>query len=202
MEKWRYWWKPLLTINEHSMKTIYIEGESDTDNGSLREAFSRLLEQELHGNMPRVIMGDGKNQAIDKFHSTPIKPNEERFLLFDSDEAAPNKRIICDAFNATKPNRKIDATEDNTFLMIQEVEAWILSQPNVLQKLGIKIKASSYPNVEEVNKPSEELGKLYKKVGKTYTKVKEFVKVFPLLDSATLRKSCPEYNNLINALKA
>ena len=86
--------------------------------------------------------------------------------------------------------------------MIQEVEAWILSQPNVLQKLGIKIKASSYPNVEEVNKPSEELGKLYKKVGKTYTKVKEFVKVFPLLDSATLRKSCPEYNNLINALKA
>lgn len=183
------------------MKTIYIEGSAETDNGNLREAFAKLLEKELSGNMPRIIMGDGKNQTIDKFHSTPIKPNENRFLLFDSDIASPDKAKICTEFNNEKPNRKIDATVENTFLMIQEVEAWILSQPSILQAVGIKVKPSVFPNVEAIEKPSEKLGEFYKKNGKTYTKVKEFVKVFSLLDSALLRATCPEYNALIEALK-
>ena len=54
------------------MKTLYIEGSADTDNGNLRRAFAMLLEKELANKMPRIIMGDGKNQTIDKFHSTPI----------------------------------------------------------------------------------------------------------------------------------
>ena len=183
------------------MKTIYIEGSAETDNGNLREAFAKLLEKELSGNMPRIIMGDGKNQTIDKFHNTPIKPNETRFLLFDSDMASPDKAKICTDFNNENPNRKINATVENTFLMIQEVEAWILSQPSILQVVGIKVKPSVFSNVEAIEKPSEKLGDLYKKNGKTYTKVKEFVKVFPLLDTALLRNTCSEYNALIEALK-
>lgn len=182
------------------MKTLYIEGTSETDNGNLRKAFSLLLEKELSGNMPRIIMGDGKNQTIDKFHSTPIKPGENRFLLFDSDEASPDKKSVCDKFNAEKPNRKVDSTVDNTFLMIQEVEAWILSQPDILTKAGVDMSRFNIPNVETISKPSEKLMDLYKHSNKTYTKVSEFVKIFPLLDSNKLKESCPEYKALIIAL--
>lgn len=47
------------------MKTLYIEG-TETDNGNLRKAFSILLEKELSGNMPRIIMGDGLQQKSSK----------------------------------------------------------------------------------------------------------------------------------------
>lgn len=182
------------------MKTIYIEGSSETDNGNLRKAFSCLFEKELSGNMPRIIMGDGKDQTIDKFHSTPVKPGERRFLLFDSDKAMPNKQLICQEYNDAKPNRKVDATADNTFLMIQEVEAWILSQPDVLSAAGIDMSKFKIPDVETISKPSEKLKELYKHSNKVYTKVSEFVKIFPQLDSSRLKSSCPEYKSLIMAL--
>lgn len=182
------------------MTTLYIEGTSETDNGNLRKAFSLLLEKELLGNMPRIIMGDGKNQTIDKFHSTPLKPGENRFLLFDSDEASPDKQAVCDNFNAAKLNRQIDATVSNTFLMIQEVEAWILSQPDILSVAGVDMSRFNIRNVEAISKPSEKLKELYTKSNKTYTKVREFVKIFPKLDSARLKQSCREYNALIDAL--
>ncbi len=181
-------------------KVIYIEGTSETDNGSLRKAFSELLRKELAGDMPRIIMGDGKNQTIDKFHSTPVGKEEKRYLLFDSDEANPNKSSICSTINNEKPNRKIDATSDNTFLMIQEVEAWILSQPDILHQRGIDISNFKVSNVGNVTKPSEKLADLYRKNQLTYTKVREFVRVFPLLDTSKLKVECPEFKALIEAL--
>ena len=182
------------------MKTLYIEGSPDTDNGNLRMAFSKLLSQELSGKMPQIIMGGGKNQTIDNFHSKPLKPNEERFLLFDSDAPSPNKQIICDEFNNAKTNRKISATTDNTFLMIQEVEAWILSQPDVLTAAGIDMSKFNCQNVETIHKPCEKLADLYKKSGKTYTKVNEFAKIFPKLDTKKLKQTCSEFKALIDAL--
>lgn len=182
------------------MKTLYIEGSADTDNGNLRKAFALFLEKELKNKMPRIIMGDGKDQTIDKFHSTPIKPSEKRFLLFDSDLPSPNKEIICDTYNKRKINRKIDANTKNTFLMIQEVEAWILSQPNILKSAGIDVSKFHTVNVEAINKPSEKLADLYKNSHKTYTKVCEFVRIFPKLDSEQLKKNCSEYKALIDAL--
>ena len=181
-------------------KVIYIEGTSDTDNGNLRKAFSLLFEKELAGKMPKIIMGDGKNQTIDKFHSTPLKHGESRFLLFDSDMPAPDKAAICTEFNEAKPNRKLDATTDNTFLMIQEVEAWILSQPDILKNAGVKTSSFKTANVESISKPSEKLADLYRKSKKEYSKTSEFVKIFPLLDSARLKESCPEYKALIENL--
>jgi len=182
------------------MKTLYIEGSAETDNGNLREAFSKLLAKELKGKMPQIIMGGGKNQTIDKFHSTPLKSKEERFLLFDSDCSLPDKKTICGGFNREKPNRKISATVENTFLMIQEVEAWILSQPDVLTNAGIDMSKFDCSNTETISKPCEKLADLYKKSGKVYTKVCEFVKVFPKLNTSKLKQACPEFCALIDAL--
>lgn len=85
--------------------------------------------------------------------------------------------------------------------MVQEAEAWILSQPDVLE--AAKVSTSSLPkkNVMEITKPSETLARLYKNSKKEYHKVTEFVKVFPQLDSSKLKEYFDEYSRLIIALQ-
>ncbi len=110
-------------------KTLYVEGSPDLENGDLRKAFSILLAKELEGIMPRIVMGKGKQQTVDKFLTTPMSNNEVRFLLVDSDKEMPGKndRQEYGEFNASKPNHVMDSDSANTFFMIQEAETWILS---------------------------------------------------------------------------
>ena len=188
---------------QQDKKVLYIEGTSDLDNGSLRKAFATLLEKELSGNMPQVIMGDGISQTVDKFMSKPLLPNEHRFLLIDSDCILTDEgrdKIIA-SYNNGKPNKKKSLEKNNTFFMVQEAEAWILSQPDVLESLKISVSSLPKKNVMEITKPSEELARLYKKSKKEYHKVTEFVKVFPKLDSQKLKEYFNEYNRLICALQ-
>lgn len=183
------------------MKTLFIEGSSGTDNGDVRKAFRLLLEKELQGNMPRIFMCDGQKHTIDTFFSSPMQKDEQRFMLFDSDMPSPDKQAICAASNKSFKKRLISATPENTFLMIQEAEAWILSQPDVLTAAGVDMSKFNCQNVETIHKPCEKLAELYKKSGKTYTKVNEFAKIFPKLDTTKLKQTCSEFKALIEALK-
>lgn len=181
-------------------KVIYIEGTQDMDNGDLRKAFARLFEKELKGCMPRVIMGNGKGQTVDKFHSTPLGPDETRYLLVDSDAPVKDKREVCNYFNERKNNRKADCTSDNTFLMIQEAEAWILSQPEVLKEHKISVKRLPQRNVMEISDPSDLMAELYKDSGKEYHKVRDFSRVFPDLNTQALKSYFSEFEDLIASL--
>ena len=184
-------------------KVLYIEGTSDLDNGNLRKAFATLLEKELKGKMPQVIMGDGISQTVDKFMSKPLQTNERRYLLIDSDQFLTEdvREDIMKKYNDAKPNRKKSMEKENSFFMVQEAEAWILSQPEVLEDARISTESLPKKNVMEIQKPSLELARLYKNSQKEYHKVIEFVKVFPLLDSQKLRASFEEYNRLIITLQ-
>lgn len=181
---------------------IYIEGTSDTDNGNLRNAFSKLFEKELKGRMPQIIMGDGKDQTIDKFLTKPLMTNECRYLLIDSDQplAQKTKQRIVDEIKARDVNKKHEASVENVFFMVQEAEAWILSQPGILKRAGIKTASIPKCHASEVNKPSVELTSLYRKSGKRYHKVSEFVKIFPMLDTQQLKKDFVEFKLLIGTL--
>ena len=184
-------------------RVIYIEGTSETDNGSLRNAFSKLFEKELKGKMPQVIMGDGIEQTIDKFLTKPMVPNEHRYLLIDSDQPLDDnaKRIIVGKIKNRDVNKKIEATEDNVFFMVQEAEAWILSQPNVLKLMGLKTSSVPKCPASEICKPSNVLADVYRKSGKRYHKVSEFVKVFTLLDTQQLKRDFVEFRLLIETLQ-
>ena len=181
-------------------KVIYIEGSSDVENGNLRVAFAKLLEKELKGNMPKIVMGNGKDQTIDKFYSTPLKINEFRFLLIDSDFFIIEKKSLCTQFNDKKEKRLIDCTENNTYFMVQESEAWILSQPGILNNYNIKTHHLPVKNVMEITKPSEKLAELYQLSGMTYHKVRDFCKIFPEIDTPKLKVYFPEFNELIKTL--
>ncbi len=188
---------------QQEKKTLFIEGTTNLDNGSLRKAFASLLAQELTGNMPQIIMGDGISQTVDKFMSKPLMPHEHRFLLIDADQMLTEKarETIIKSHNDRKPGCVKSLEKENTFFMVQEAEAWILSQPDVLE--SVKVSTSSLPerNVMEIDKPSRELAQLYKNSKKEYHKVTEFVKVFSLLDSKKLKNYFDEYNRLIIALR-
>lgn len=190
-------------IKNVEKKVLYIEGTSDLDNGNLRKAFATLLEKELKGKMPQVIMGDGISQTVDKFMSKPLQANERRYLLIDSDQFLTEdvRETVMKKYNDAKPNRKKSMEKENSFFMVQEAEAWILSQPSVLENARISTESLPKKNVMEITKPSLELARLYKNSQKEYHKVIEFVKVFPLLDSQKLREYFEEYNRLIIALQ-
>ena len=183
------------------MKRIYIEGEN---NPELRKVFTNLLKQELGKNMPRIVLGDGISQTIDKFRKTPLENDEERFLLVDSDEPLNDKSDLVRGVNVEKcsetKNCVYEATVDNTYFMVQEVEAWILSQPEVLKTFGVK-KGLPVRNIESISKPSEELSKIYENNGKEYHKIKVFSRVFAILDSSKLKEFSSEYKALIDKLK-
>lgn len=181
-------------------KVIYIEGTQDLDNGDLRLAFAKLFEKELKGKMPRIVMGNGKGQTVDKFQSTPLHNGEKRFVLVDSDAPVNDKESICLHYNEQTPNLKHNCTITNTYFMIQEAEAWILSQPKVLRKFKIETRKLPKKNVMEIPNPSDLMATLYKDSGKEYHKVRDFSRVFPELDTKTLKEYFPEFNSLIEVL--
>jgi len=59
-------------------KVLIIEGTKDESNGILRQGFNKLLSQKLKGSMPRIIMGEGKTQAIKKFKNYRITKATKR----------------------------------------------------------------------------------------------------------------------------
>lgn len=181
-------------------KIIYIEGTQDLDNGDLRLAFAKLFEKELKGRMPRIVMGNGKGQTVDKFQSTPLSNGETRYLLVDSDAPVESKDDVCQHYNDQKPNRKQSCISINTYLMIQEAEAWILSQPDVLKRFKINVNKIPKRNVMEISDPSDLMATLYKDSGKEYHKVRDFSRIFPELDTKALKECFPEFNSLIETL--
>lgn len=184
------------------MKKLYIEGTADTDNGSLKIAFARFLEKELKGNLPRIVMGDGRSQTIAKFCATPLMQGEERFLLVDSDKFPFDRSEEFRQFMEAIPNVVTKCTDDNTFFMIQEVESWILSQPDVLKRqVGINVPEHPTAYLLSMHKPSEQLQKHYKSQHKNYHKVSEFIKILPQIDTKKLSDDFEDFKNLIAALK-
>lgn len=174
---------------------LYIEGTTDDTNGDLRQGFSSLLSQKLEGKMPRIRMAEGKSQAISKF-KRPLK-NDNPLLIIDLDKSVLHKNIFLQQENLT-------AQSSTIFFMVQEMEAWFLSQPSILDnfynhEISSKIKRSAI----EIENPSDELIKLTKKIPKKehYHKVKHGVELLKLLNLNKLMKDFSDVQNLVNFLE-
>lgn len=189
-------------------KILVIEGTTDDNNGNLRVAFSKLLfqEEQLKGRMPQIIMGDGKNDAIAKFHHHPLRSADSFFfLLVDLDEAyvEEKEKYIKKLKNGNL--RKFYCENDNTYFMVQEMEAWILSQPEILEQY-YKIKVVNKlrgVNAALISNPSDFLKQLVGKQSgymKSYHKVKDCVKLLPMLDLKKLRKEFEEVDAFLTGI--
>lgn len=177
----------------NSQKYLFIEGAKDTTNGDLRQGFGILLEKKLKGKMPRIIMGEGKNNTIDKF-----KSRNNSYVLCDLD-APENERQ-----NDIKKNN-LSSQSDFVFYMIQEMEAWFLSQPDSLNEFYNYDFDNKIPkkHASEFSEPDKFLQNITKETKKgTYHKIKHGYLLLQKLDADKLCKDFPDFQNLIQKIEA
>ncbi len=175
-------------------KILFIEGSRDTSNGVLAQGFHKLITQECVGRMPRIVMSDDKKHAIDKFLNNKLSTYS--FVLIDLDKPASEKQ------NDLLENNLLFHTS-SVFYMIQEMESWFLSQPEILNVYyGIdikkKIKGKSYLNIPNPDEYLQDLTKNTKK-GK-YHKISHGTELLSLLNSSQLKIDCDEYRCLVEAI--
>ena len=70
-------------------KILIIEGTSDRSNGSLSQGFHKLFKKILGNQGIKIIMGNGKDQAIRKFKGKRL--SEPTYLLIDLDKPESEK---------------------------------------------------------------------------------------------------------------
>lgn len=182
-------------------KILFIEGAKDDTNGNLREGFHKLLEQKLEGNMPRIKMANGVTEANKTFLNNykNKRLSKESYLLIDLDDVESEKEETLKRYN-------LQSSKEVVFFMIQEMEGWFISQPNILDDfynddISQRITKKNYKEFED---PAEYLQKLTKKNSKRqkYHKVKHGVELLKRLNAHDLVNNSTEFKELIKQLQS
>lgn len=166
---------------------LFIEGSSNTSNGVLAQGFRKLLAQKLKGKMPQIIMSDGKDQAIRKFSNSKGQVSGNLLIDLDGPESVRNRHL---------KEKLLTNDSDSVFFMVQEMEAWFISQPNILDdyyKEKISEKLPSKP-AAEFSQPAFELQKLTKNTKKgKYHKVQHGTALLSMLNAEKLAEEFPDF---------
>jgi len=181
-------------------KILFIEGEPNSPNGDLRQGFAKLLGKKIEGHLPRINLGGGKSHTIQKFLKNKFEA-DAFLLLIDLDGPEAEKEQDLSAHNLLKQR-------ENVYFMVQEMESWFLSQPDMLDRFfGVdhnkKKVSDKLPkrSVTEIPDPKSELKKATKdsKRGE-YHEIKHGVELLKLLDAHQLEESFSDFKNLIKRL--
>lgn len=175
-------------------KILFIEGSSETKNGNLRKAFGKLLEQKLKGNMPRIKMGDDKHKTLDFYNN--YDERSKAFVLIDLDEDESKK-------NEQLKQSNLSVENDNVYFMIQEMEAWFISQSNILISYFGNEVENRIPkgDPKKITKPSQVLYEIAKDTKrKKYHKVRDAEQLLQLLDANQLCNDFEDFKNLVDEL--
>jgi Domain of unknown function (DUF4276) len=179
---------------------LFVEGEANSPNGDLRQGLTKLLAKKLNKKLPSITLGNGKSQTIRKFLKNQL-PCDLALLLIDLDK--PQTEIEADL----KENQLLSCRQD-VFYMIQEMESWFLSQPEMLDKFyGVDANGKQVSEkitkkrANEFAEPDKELQRLtrYTKKGE-YHKIKHGIELLKLLDANQLENNFPDFGRLIARL--
>ena len=183
-------------------KILFIEGTTDDTNGDLRKGFRILFEKKLKDIMPQIKLGNDKKSTIRKF---VISTDGISLALIDldgkdiSDINSIEKIKVRDLTDLDIKERK-----EFVFYMVQEMEAWFLSQPEILEQYFGDLKiATRIPKKrsELIPDPSDFLQKLTKNTKKgEYHKVKDGVALLCKLDIEKLINDFEDVKNLIEKI--
>lgn len=212
--------------------TIFMEGGADpnipediqtiNNTQALRESLYRIFKENISTEVSIVvIMLHGYKNAVKKFLQQPS--NNSMFLYVDLD-GAPNtkdnwfQKLEDEGFNLSEEQKQ------RCFFMIQEMEAWILYQPTILDTWGAQngyIRQKSNINiindnniagkvVTEILHPSDVLSYLLgryftkvisrKKKKAKYGKLKTAPALLDLLDASLLGQQDEELKRFITSV--
>lgn len=211
--------------------TIYIEGfayekDQDTtfDNSVFfREAFNRLFYQSIkESEFNIVIQPIGSITKSASYLKKINTKGENAILLVDLETSKINKQKKIDIYFK-------DSNSDDIFFMIQEMEGWILSQPQILERYGELENLIVKKNISEISKnsllkdkhpedivkPSDKLKTLFKqyfstetkrrgkiiKTNKNYSKTKDAPKLIQLLNLKNLELIFEDAENLVKRIQ-
>lgn len=200
----------------------HINDSAATINNSekLRESFHKLFSQIINPEFFNLIieMKGGFEQAIISFKGYS-QLDQKTSMLIDLDGASSSRqnKIV---------DLKIENLSERVFFMIQEMEAWILSQPESIEKayrnrynrqrgninLEQEIRKLYRDHPEEILKPSVKLkvllGRYYvemkgnRKKNKKYGKLKDAPLLIENLDITKLIKTFDDVNSLISHIQS
>ena len=196
----------VLRNDEISVQTI--------DNSErLRESFYNILSQIIPSKEFNISIkqGSGNKQTV-KFFKSKIHKQPNSILLIDLDTHKGQKLSKLTDFDLIEH-------KDNVFFMIQEMEAWIISQIDKIDlhykdkffRKRANIRLSQHEKIkdkhpENIVKPSivlkEILGRYFshyhnKKKNKKYSKLKDGAELLSILNPNELRKTFNDFNDLI-----
>lgn len=209
--------------------TIFAEGGIIPDENTnvqtvgnvvaLRRSISRLLTTKLTNKDLDVDieLRGGISDAIKTFKANADAKTQPCFLLIDSD--VPPHQL-----HTRITDQALEAYQELVFFMVQEMEAWILSQPDKIQECykhlkftgatsiaeGVELKGK---NVEDIKKPSDLLkiilpryfvdtSREKPKKKKYASKLTDASELLNALDVERLYTEISEVKRLIDALNA
>jgi hypothetical protein len=210
--------------------TIYIEGVPSENPAVLTIDNSAVFREKFHQLFSQKLSATEFNLQIKSFGSV----TQARKMLEHIETQSINAVILID-LDAPKEKREERLHQyqpfdtSKIFFMIQEMEAWILSQIDKIEEFGkheglIRKRDNEVINnnaliknqhPEQINKPSEKLDTILRqyfdvvkirqgferKKGKRYSKAKDGPKLIGLLDLQTLMQDFDEANRLIDYIK-
>jgi hypothetical protein len=181
-------------------KILFIEGEPNSPNGNIRVGFAKLLGQKLD-KKPKIILGGGKQSTLDKFLNNRL--GGKQYVMVDLDKPEQKREEDIKEY-------ALMAYKENVFYMIQEMESWFLSQPEVLDRYyGVTVKGKKISEgltkkkPSEITDPKEELKKVTQSLnkGEKYHEVSHAVELLERLDATKLENDFPDFKRLIEKLK-
>ncbi|MFN8278372.1 MAG: DUF4276 family protein [Chitinophagales bacterium] len=168
------------------VKQLFIEGDKQ-----LRPGFSQLLQQKVRGNRFKLNLEGPDSEATYKFYHPDT--SEHKFLVVDLDgnQETRNRRLS---------NLKIKAKDANrVFFMVQKMESWFLSQPEVIKDCFNLQNTPTVPRKAiEIEQPDQYLANLVRP--KKYHKVKDAATMLPKLNLTKLEAEFEDVQQLIATL--
>lgn len=168
------------------VKQLFIEG-----NPQLRPGFSQLLQQKVKGNRFKLNLQGPDTEAVKVFQRPAA--GEHKFLVVDMDGAHQTKdRRLSYLKIGTKDASRV-------FFMVQKMEAWFLSQPEVIKDC---FRLQSIPAISrkaaDIEQPDQYLADLVRP--KRYHKGKDAATMLPKLNLTKLEAEFEDVQQLIATL--
>lgn len=143
--------------------TVCVEGGGDSRDlrKKCRKGFSEFFRKAgLSGRMPRIIPGGGRDNTFQDFRDALAGNTDRAFVVLLVDSESP----VSDSHGAWSHLQRRDgwappagATDENTHLMVQCMEAWFLADRDTLARFfGTGFNENALPRRSDVENVSKD----------------------------------------------